>query len=227
MTPDQARRRSVGYLEQDDETWACFLVTFMGQDQRWRGYLSFRPTDGGIQEAEIRTADIFLEASESAIDHKARSLGNPLLSGLLSSALHTRKRYRESSSHLRKRFQSLLSESSREAAGTWMETDDGEPGELDLARLQSLYASYRLDQVAHFIALVEPQHFDQAVDRILSGASVDFGAKDRVQFAMMVVEHVERLLGLPPFDVWAEDYLANREEYALYAHTLHREGRLP
>lgn len=227
MTPDQARRRSVGYLEQDEETWTCFLVTFMGQDQRWRGYLSFRPTSGGIQEAEIRTADIFLESSESAIDHKARSLGSPLLSGLLASARHTRHRYRESSSQLRRRFQSLLSESSREAAGTWMETGDREPDDLDPTRLQSLYASYRLDQVAHFIALVEPQHFDQAVDQILSGASVDFGAKDRVQFAMMVVERIERLLGLPPFDVWMQDYLANREAYALYAHTLHREGRLP
>ncbi len=44
---------------------------------------------------------------------------------------------------------------------------------------------------------------------------------------MMVVERIEGLLSLPPFEVWAEDYLANREEYALYAHTLHREGRLP
>jgi len=41
------------------------------------------------------------------------------------------------------------------------------------------------------------------------------------------VEHVEHLLHLPPFEVWAEDFLANPEAYRLYAHTLHREGRLP
>lgn len=227
MTSDRARRRSVGYLEQADEMWACDLVTFMGQDQRWRGYFSFRPTAGGIQDAEVRTADIFLEATESAIDHKARALGNPLLSGLLASALHTRDRYRDSASQLRKRCRSLLSGSSRDMVGAWMESRDPEPTDLDLERLESLYASYRLDQVAHFVALLEPEHFDEAVDRILSGTSIDFGAKDRVQFAMMVVERIEGLLSLPPFEVWAEDYLANREEYALYAHTLHREGRLP
>jgi len=38
---------------------------------------------------------------------------------------------------------------------------------------------------------------------------------------------VERHLPLPPFDVWARDFLANPEAYRLYTHTLHREGRLP
>ena len=65
------------------------------------------------------------------------------------------------------------------------------------------------------------------MDRILEGQPVDFGAKDRLQLAMMVVEYIEALIPMPPFEVWTVDFLANREEYLLYAHTLHREGRLP
>jgi hypothetical protein len=44
---------------------------------------------------------------------------------------------------------------------------------------------------------------------------------------MMVVEHIENLLPLPPFETWVEDFLENQREYILYSHTLHREGRLP
>jgi hypothetical protein len=44
---------------------------------------------------------------------------------------------------------------------------------------------------------------------------------------MMVVEFIEKRLPLPPFEVWAEDYLAHTEEYRQYAHTLHRTGLLP
>jgi len=69
--------------------------------------------------------------------------------------------------------------------------------------------------------------FEEAVDRILDGERIDFRASDRIQFAMMVVEHIERRLPLPPFEVWARDFLATPETYRLYAHTLHREGRLP
>ena len=47
------------------------------------------------------------------------------------------------------------------------------------------------------------------------------------KLAMMVVEYIEALIPMPPFEVWTVDFLANREEYLLYAHTLHREGRLP
>ena len=87
--------------------------------------------------------------------------------------------------------------------------------------------TYRLDQVAHFICLVDQEAFDAAVDAILDGESVDFLAKDRMQYAMMVVDHIERLLPLPDFATWAEDFLAKPETYRLYTHTLHREGRLP
>ena len=89
---DRIRRRSVAFLEREGETWACFLVTFLGQDRRWYGYFLSGPKTGNWSEDEVRTADIFREASEAEIDRKARGLGRPLLSGLLASALHTRER---------------------------------------------------------------------------------------------------------------------------------------
>lgn len=224
MSLTRLRRRSVGFLERDDETWACFLVTYRAGDGRWKGYFSFRPRDGEVGEDEMRTADIFLEDSEAEIDRKARGLGRPLLNGLLSSALHTRER--EGSPRLRRWFRDLLQTNSRDLTGAW--EDDGHPAaERTVAELRSMYQSYRLDQVAHFITLVRPEDFQLAVDRLLDGRTFDFGARDRLQFAMMVVEELERLLPLPPFEVWVEDYLAHPEAYRLYAHTLHREGRLP
>ena len=219
---DRLRRRSVGFLDQDGETWACFLVTFRDPKGRWHGYFSFRPKDGELDEDEVRTAVIFLEDSEGEIDGKARSLGRPLLSGLLASALHTRERTRDGSPRLRRWFRQMLAENSRELVDEWPEEGEGE-----LPQLRSLYASYRLDQVCHFIALVQPEDFQDAVDQILEGKPFDFGARDLLQFSMMVVEFIEGHLPLPPFEAWAEDYLANRSAYALYAHTLHRAGRLP
>ncbi len=219
------RRRSVGFLEREGDSWACFLVSFRGDDGRWHGYFSFRPKDGELEEDEVRTANIFLEDSESEIDDKARGLGRPLLSGLLSSALHTRERDAGAPPRLRRWFRSLLKENSRDLVGEWPEGEAAE--EPDMGTLRSLYASYRLDQVCHFIALVRPEDFQEAVDQVLEGETFDFGTKDVLQFAMMVVEFIEDHLPLPPFEVWAEDYLAHDRDYALYAHTLHREGRLP
>jgi hypothetical protein len=225
---DRLRRRSVAFLERDGETWACFLVTFRNQDGRWRGYFSFRAKDGDVGEDEIRTADIFREASEEEIDHKARGLGRPILSGLLASALHTREAKDPGSSRLRRWFRSMLTENSRDLAGDWPEVGcNGPRTELDLGKLRSLYASYRLDQVCHFIALVRPEDFEEAVTRILEGRIMDFRSKDVIQFAMMVVEYIESLLPLPTFETWVEDYVQNQSAYALYSHTLHREGRLP
>ncbi len=227
FTLDRLRRRSVGFLEREGETWACFLVTFRGRDSRWHGYFSFRPKDGEVQVDEVRTADIFLEASEPEIDQKARGLGRPLLSGLLSSALHTMEKTARDPPKLRRWFRTMLTRNSRELAGGWPGDGSGAHQEMDLGKLRSMYASYRLDQVCHFIALVEPEDFKRTVDRILEGQTMDFGGKDVLQFAMMVVEFIEDRLPLPPFEVWVEDFLRFREEYALYAHTLHREGRLP
>lgn len=202
-------------------------MTFPDDGGGWHGYFSFRPGHGEVEEDAVRTADIFLEASEAEIHEKARGLGRPLLAGLLESALYTSQKS-GTSTRLRGRFRSLLVENSVEIAGEW--SDDGlSPTTSDgrLERLRSLYASYRLDQVAHFICLVDQSAFDAAVDRILEGERVDFLSKDRMQYAMMVVDHIERLLPLPDFETWAEDFLDKPETYRLYAHVLHREGRLP
>jgi len=219
------RRRSVAFLEDGDDRWACFLVTFPSDRNRWHGYFSFRPGHSEVPEDEVRTTDIFVERSEAEIHEKARGLGRPLLRGLLDSAIHTHAR-RAPAPHLRGRFRSLLAANSVEISGEWTE---GEPPVNDdqLDQLRSLYASYRLDQVAHLICLVEPDAFDSVVDTILEGESIDFRASDRVQFARMVVDHIEGLLPLPDFETWARDFLDHREAYRLYAHTLHRERRLP
>jgi hypothetical protein len=218
------RHRSVGFLDHDSERWACFLVTF-SEEHRWHGYFSFRRGDGEMEEDEIRTADIFIEDSEGEIERKARGLGRPLLSGLLSSALHASERGKSQTLRLRRWFRDMLAEGSLLAD----RPHDAPPAELpeDLNELRSLYASYRLDQVAHFIALVRPEDFQAAVNEILEGQVFDFGAKDKLQFAMMVVEYIEQRLPLPPFEIWLEDYLAHPTGYQLYAYTLHREGRLP
>ena len=92
---------------------------------------------------------------------------------------------------------------------------------------QQSFSLSRLDQVCHLIALVQPDDFQETVARILEGKAMDFASKDVIQFAMMVVEQIESLLPLPPFEVWIEDFLSNQEAYVLYTHTLHRAGRLP
>jgi hypothetical protein len=220
------RRRSVAFLDSRGDTWACFLVTTPGDGETWHGYFSFRPSHGEAEEDEIRTTDIFIERSEAEIHQKARGLGRPLLAGLLESALHTASIQENGNApRLRGRFRSLLVANSVEIAGDW--SGDVPTDSRELERLRSLYASYRLDQVAHLICLVDQQDFELAVDTILDGESVDFLAKDRMQYAMMVVDHIEALLPLPDFETWAEDFLAQPETYRLYAHTLHREGRLP
>lgn len=224
MTVPHERRRSVAFLESRDDTWACFLVTAPHEGGAWRGYFSFRPSHGDTGEDEVRTADIFIEASEPEIYEKARGLGRPLLAGLLESALYTRERSTNGVRRLRGRFRSLLVENAAEIADGWGSDDDQK---RDTGRLRSLYASYRLDQVAHFICLVDPGIFEQAVDAILEGESIDFLAKDRMQYAMMVVDHIEALLPLPDFETFAADYLENPDAYRLYTHILHREGRLP
>ena len=217
----------MAFLERGEETWACFLVTFLGPDRRWYGYFAFRPKDGEADDDEVRTADIFREASEAEIHRKARGLGRPLLTGLLASALHTLEGNSEDPPKLRRWFRTMLSENSQGLAGGWAPVQNGAEADLDLGKLRSLYASYRLDQVCHFIALVQPDDFEEAVNRILEGRPMDFGSRDVLQFAMMVVEFIDLHLPLPPFELWAKDFLANQSDYALYTHTLHREGRLP
>lgn len=225
MTIPAERRRSVAFVDDGEQMWACFLVTFSAEDGRWHGYFSFRPGHGEADEDDVRTTDIFVEASEAEIYEKARGLGRPLLAGLLESAVHTSRRNGRNP-RLRGRFRTLLTENAVEIAGAW--TDEAPtPTVEERERLRSLYASYRLDQVAHLICLVEPEAFEQAVDDILGAEKIDFLSRDRLQYAMMVVDHIERLLPLPDFDTWAADFLAHPDAYRLYTHTLHREGRLP
>ena len=138
---DRARQRSLGFLECDGEQWACLLITFQGRDNQWHGHLSFRPRDSEGEVDEVRTADIFIEASESEIDQKARGLGRPLLRALFSSALHAQQRDEAASPKLRKWFRNLLSENSQEmsaAAGACLEDPSSR---AEVAELRSLYAS--------------------------------------------------------------------------------------
>jgi hypothetical protein len=93
--------------------------------------------------------------------------------------------------------------------------------------LHSLYDSYRLDQVTHLIALLDPDTFEEMVEILLEGRRIDFRARDRFQLAMSVVQELEQRLPLPPFETWVEDYLAHPAEYRRYTHALHREGTLP
>jgi hypothetical protein len=207
-------------------------VTFVGRDSQWHGHLAFRPQDSDGESDEVRTADIFIEASEAEIDHKARGLGRPLIRALLSSALHAwRGEEARDSPKTRRWFKKLLLENSKElsasAEGRVGEHLDTDAGKLDTVELRSLYQSYRLDQVCHFITLVDPKCFEAAVDSILEGQRVDFGTKDRLQLGMLVIEYIEERIPMPPFEVWVEDFFAHREEYVLYTHTLHRERRLP
>lgn len=234
---DSTHRRSVGFLDLEGRRWSCFLITARTGISVWRGHFAFRPCSvdgdaptppaGGAPEGtpgnapappvegwllplegEVCTAEIFVEESEGEIERKARSMGRPLLTGLLSSALHVRKR---APGALGEPIRDLLAE--RRA------------GEDD-PRLASRYASYRLDQLAHLISLMEPAHFDELVNRILADARVDFSTRDRTQLALLVVERLEAILPLPPFEVWVLDYLADPGVYHLYAHRLHRLGVL-
>lgn len=170
----------------------------------------------------MRTAELWTEDSEAAIDVRARGLGRPLILALLNSAIEIHERRRGFSADVRRWFRDLLA---RHAA-TLLPDIGKSPEELSLAHLRSMYESYRIDQVAHLIALMPERHFKETVDRLLEGKPVDFQTRDRLQLAMLVVQELERYLPLPPFEVWTEDYLAHRDEYHRYVHALHREGRL-
>lgn len=217
---DQARRRSFTFLERDGERWSVFLATYAGDDGRWRGYFTFRTGAAEHLGEEIRTADLFMENDEADVDARARGLGRPLLVSLLESALHTHQRQRNPD--MGGWFRRVLADRSEQLTM-------GVSGEEDASRahLESVYDSYRIDQVSHLIALLEPAAFGDLVDRLLDGRTIDFRASDRLQLAMLVVQELEHHLPLPPFDVWVEDYRSHPEAYQRYSHALHREERLP
>lgn len=183
------RCRSFAFMEHNGEPWTAFLVTYPESSTHWRGHFMFRSALLAPEGNEIRTADLFVEASEALIDARARSLGRPMLAALLNSVLHTRQ-----------------TRATQE--------------------LKKLYEAYRSDQVAHFIALVDPDHFKLFVEKMLEGREIDFRARDRFQLSMIVVQEIERMLPLPPFDVWTEDFLAHRHEYERYTELL-RSGEVP
>jgi hypothetical protein len=222
---DRARRRSFCFIERGGARWSVFLATYSCVDGEWRGYFTFRTGASGLEGVEVRTADVFVEPSEAEVDARARSLGRPLLLSLLESALHTRERREGATPDVSRWFRRLLAGRSRELVPPGGE--GSESGEPTLSRLRSLYDSYRIDQVSHLVALMSPERFKALVEQVLEGREIDFRASDRLQAAMLVVQELERHLPLPPFELWAEDYLAHPEVYHRYSHDLHREPALP
>jgi hypothetical protein len=214
------RCRSFCFLERSGARWTAFLITFQLPDGYWRGYFSFRSASMAASEAELRTADLFVEESEAEVDQRARGLGRPLLSALLESALETAERRRGFTPQLQRWFRDVLAERAAQPSVSDLNAPT-------LAELRSLYESYRLDQVAHLIALIRPDEFRELVEILLDGRRIDFRERDRLQLAMSVVQDLERRLPLPPFEVWVEDYLANPAAYRQYAWELHGDGPLP
>lgn len=219
-----ARSRSFCFIERQGRTYSVFLVTYPAGLRQWRGYFVFRAVGDDGAELEVRTADLFVERTEQEIDERARGLGRPLIQALLESALHTHERSALAAAKAQKSLRDMLARRAAELAAD--ESPDAEQ-HLSLDRLRSLYESYRLDQVAHLIALIAPEDFRALVMRLLEGREVDFRSRDRYQLAMLVVQEIERRLPLPPFEHWVSDYLAHREIYRQYAHALHREAVLP
>ena len=218
----RVRCRSFCFLERDGTRYTAFLITYQRMDGRWRGYFTFRSPEDGTGSGDVRTADLFLERDEQAVDLRARGLGRPLLHALLDSALTTAERRGGVSPQLHQWFRQELARSGTERASSWQWR---EPPSLQ--ELRTLYDSYRLDQVAHLIALIEPDDFRELVEILLHGRRIDFRERDRFQLAMGVVQELERRLPLPPFEIWVADYLAHPDEYRRYAFGLHHGDQLP
>jgi hypothetical protein len=219
--PARTRCRSFCFLEHDGEPWTAFLVTYAERDGYWRGHFMFRSALMAPDTSEVRTADLFVETSEEAVDARARSLGRPLLESLLQSAVHTAQRRRGVTQSYAKWFRDILSRSAQQH----VEDAVTDPAR-SLQRMKSLYESYRTDQVSHLIALTDPNDFRALVEKLLDGREIDFRARDRFQLAMIVVQELEKRLPLPPFEAWVEDYLARPAVYEEYAQRLHT-GELP
>jgi hypothetical protein len=217
----RTRCRSFCFLEYNGEPWTAFLVTYAERDGYWRGHFMFRSALMAPDTGEVRTADLFVETSEEAVDARARGLGRPLLESLLQSAVHTQQRRSGITHTYAKWFRELLSRSAQQHA----EDAVNDPAR-SLQRLKSLYESYRTDQVCHLIALTDPNDFRALVEKLLDGREIDFRARDRFQLAMIVVQEIERRLPLPPFEAWVEDYLQQPAIYDAYANELHA-GALP
>jgi len=223
----RSRCRSFLFLERGGVRWTAFIVTYQRSDDGyWRGYFAFRCAPGADADLlEVRTADLFVEETEREVDERARGLGRPLVAGLLDSAVDTAERRRGPTPDVQRWFRDMLARRAGErgSADERMVTESTP----SLSALRELYESYRLDQVAHWIALLDADDFREFVEIRLDGRRIDFHSRDRLQLAMSVVQDIERRLPLPPFEVWVEDYLAHTEEYRRYARALHHESELP
>jgi hypothetical protein len=226
----RSRCRSFCFLEREGVRWTAFLITYQRAEGHWRGYFTFRSAVEGTNGlAEVRTADLFVERSEAEVDARARGLGRPLVVGLLESAIETDARRRGDSPDVQRWFREMLRRHSADRArrGVVAGRIGSGASEMKLTELRSLYESYRLDQVAHLIALLQPADFREIVELRLEGRRIDFNSRDRFQHAMSIVQEIEKRLPLPPFEVWVEDYLANVDEYDRYSRALHGSGELP
>jgi len=227
----RSRTRSFCYLEREGVRWMAFLITYQRVDGAWRGYFAFRAAiEGSESLAEVRTADLFVEMTEEEVDARAKGLGRPLILALLESALEADERRRGYTPDVQRWFRELLRRHSQERAQSGVVAMPGSrpaSGAPSFAQLRSLYESYRADQVAHLIALLSADDFRELVEIRLEGRRIDFHSRDRFQLAMIVVQDLERRLPLPPFEVWAEDYLAHADEYRRYSIALHRASELP
>lgn len=218
--PIRERRRSFCFLDHGGERWTAYLATYVDGGGACRGYFAFRHAG---TEPEVRTAILFVERDESEVDARARGLGRPLIRALLDSALHAAQRRSGASPDVHRWFRELLRRRTPEP----FPLPPADRSAIALEQLRSLYESYRLDQVAHLVWLIEPEPFRELVERLLEGREIDFVGSDRLQLAMLVVQEIERHLVLPPFEDWAEDFLANPGEYQAYTHALHRGEELP
>src|SRR5690606_37202439 len=114
--PRPERRRSLGFLDHDHRSWACFLVSGPAPGGRWKGRLVFRPSDAASEADEVTTAEIFLEDDEEAVHERTRVLGRPLLRSLLASALHVHERARGDRPELRRWVRERLAADARRLA---------------------------------------------------------------------------------------------------------------
>jgi hypothetical protein len=219
---ERLRCRSFCFLERGGERWTAFLITYPRPDGRWRGYFTFRSAVMTAGPGEIRPADLFLEHDEATVDLRARGGGRPLLLALLDSALSTHERRSGGSPELHRWFRRELKRSAGQRESEWQRREAP-----TLEQLRSLYDSYRLDQVAHLIALLDPDDFREMVEILLAGRRVDFRESDRFQMAMSVVQELERRLPLPPFEVWVPVYRAHPDQYRRYSYDLHGGEVLP
>ena len=72
LTPRE-RRRSLGFLETNGASWACFLATFQATGSTWHGYIAFRPSHSELSSDEVRTTHIFLENSDCTLKPSRRT----------------------------------------------------------------------------------------------------------------------------------------------------------